>query len=49
MASYDLTDVAPSSDASSVVCVVYDDETEIAYVIMSSLLNLIKHAKNVTA
>ena len=45
MASYDLTDVAPSSDASSIVCVANGDETEIAYVITSSLTHLIKKRK----
>ena len=49
MASYDLTDVAPSPDASSIVCIANGDETEIAYVITSSLTHLINNAKNVTA
>ena len=46
MASYDLTDAAPSSsNASSIVCVGNGDETEIAYVITSSLTHLTKHAR----
>ena len=43
MASYDLADVAPSSDASSIVCGSNGNKTELSYVMMSSLIKLIKN------